>query len=329
MMNENLLNKSWVITGGTGSFGQVVARYILGNLNPIMVRIFSRGEVKQYDMAQAINDSRLRFLIGDVRDRDRLYRAIDGIDIVIHAAALKQIPTAEYNPIEAIRTNIDGATNIVDVALDMGVEKVLAMGSDKEVSPCNLYGATKMVAQKLFIQANVYAGARDIRFSCTRYGNVIGSRGSVIPLFQKQRERGEITVTDERMTRFWLTIERGVKFVIDCLGRMQGGEIFVPKLPSMSVVDMSDVLAPDAKKTIIGLRPGEKLHEVLIIEEESRHTWEFEDYFVIYPEYSFRKESKIQAGKELADNFRYASDNNTWWLTKDELKRMVESMDYV
>jgi len=326
IVNENLLSKIWLITGGSGSFGQSATKYILDNLSPIAVRVYSRGEVKQYEMAQKFHDDRLRFLIGDVRDKDRLYRAIDGVDFCLNAAALKQIPTAEYNPAETVKTNIIGSMNVIDACLNNGVERVIGISSDKAVAPCNLYGATKMVMEKLFIQANVYAGKKSTKFSCTRYGNVLGSRGSVIPLFQKQKETGEITITDERMTRFWLTVEQGVRFVINCLGRMHGGEIFVPKLPSMRLVDMADVIAPDAKKKFIGLRPGEKLHEVLIVEEESHHTWEFDDYFIVYPEFSFRRESKIQVGKALTENTRYASDNNTWWLTKEELREMIEGL---
>jgi UDP-N-acetylglucosamine 4,6-dehydratase (inverting) len=278
-------------------------------------------------MRQRFNDDpRLRFFIGDVRDRDRLYRAMNGVDIVVHAAALKQVPACEYNPIEAIKTNINGAINIIDAALDNGVEKVIAISSDKAVQPVNLYGATKLVAEKLFIQGNAYTGGRGTMFSCTRYGNVFASRGSVIELFLEQRKNGFITITDERMTRFWITLEQGVRFVIDCIGRMQGEEIFAPKIPSMKVTDIADVICPGVERKIIGIRPGEKLHEILLTEEEATHTREFPEYFVVEPEQPFGGYTYLQSGRHLPDGFKYTSDSNSQWLTKERLKVMVEGI---
>jgi len=322
-----LTDKIILITGGTGSFGTALTRVLLDEYNPRAIRIYSRGELLQDEMARRFNDGRLRFLIGDVRDRDRLRRAMSGVDVVVHAAAIKQIPTAEYNPSEAVFTNINGAINVIDAALDTGVGKVMAIQTDKNCYPVNLYGATKLVAEKLFIQANVYTGARKQIFSCVRYGNVIGSRGSVIPLFLQQGASGKVTVTDEHMTRFWLTLEQGVRFVIDCLERMRGGEIFVPKIPSMKVVDIANAVAPEADVEIIGLRAGEKLHEMLISEEESAHTLEFDDYFVITPEFAFwgdgYREQGDSSGGVPMERGRYGSDNNEWWLTKDELRGLL------
>lgn len=322
-----LQNKVILVTGGTGSFGQGFTEIALQEYNPKAIRIFSRGELLQEEMCRRFDgDERLRFFIGDVRDRERVYRAMNGVDIVVHAAALKQVPTCEYNPVEAVRTNVDGATNVIDAAIDNGVEKVMDVSTDKAVHPVNLYGATKLVAEKLFIQANAYAGGRRTAFGCVRYGNVVASRGSIIPLFFEQKKSGRVTITDERMARFWITLEQGVRFVIDCLGKMQGGEIFVPKLPSMKVTDVADVIAPEADREIIGIRPGEKLHEILLTEEEASHSSEFEDCFIIEPEHPFWKRDglKFKGGKPLAEEFRYASDNNSWWLTKDDLRKIIE-----
>lgn len=317
-----------LLTGGTGSFGKKFTHTLLETHNPKAVRIFSRGEYLQYQMRQEFDDDlRLRFFIGDVRDRERVYRAMNGVDIVVHAAALKQVPTCEYNPIEAVRTNIDGSANVIDAAIDNGVERVMAISTDKAVQPVNLYGATKLVAEKLFVQANAYTGSRKTKFSVVRYGNVVGSRGSVVPLFLTQREKGRITLTDERMTRFWITLEQGVRFVIDCIGRMQGGEIFVPKIPSMRLLDLADVLAPGICKETIGIRPGEKLHECLITAEEARHAREYDGFYVIEPEHSFWKKDDGDSGKPLPDGFCYTSDSNGWWLTGEELKDMVEGLD--
>jgi UDP-N-acetylglucosamine 4,6-dehydratase/5-epimerase len=319
-------DKVILVTGGTGSFGNQFAETILNKYDPGSVRIFSRGEKLQYDMRQKFNDKRLRFFIGDVRDRNRLSRAMTDVDIVVHAAALKQVPACEYNPIEAIRTNVDGAVNVIDAALDNNVKKVMAISTDKAVHPVNLYGATKMTAEKLFVQANSYAGKQDSKFSCVRYGNVIGSRGSVIPLFLKQKIQGVLTITHPDMTRFWLTLEQGVNFVINCTNKMKGGEIFIPKIPSMKIMDLAEAIAPDAKKKIIGIRPGEKIHEVLMTCDESRHSKEFDDNFVIEPEHSFWNENNLNGGKKVADGFTYSSDNNSEWLTQNELKKIIEKL---
>jgi UDP-N-acetylglucosamine 4,6-dehydratase (inverting) len=296
---------------------------LLEEWNPDSVRIYSRGELLQWEMQQKNQDERLRFLIGDVRDKDRLYRAMNDVDIVVHAAALKQVPTAEYNPIEAVKTNIDGAANVINASIDNGVERVMALSTDKAVHPVNLYGATKMVAEKLFVQGNAYAGGRKTRFACTRYGNVVGSRGSIIPLFLEQRKQGRVTITDERMTRFWLTLEQGARFVARCIETMKGGEIFVPKIPSMRITDLSRVIAPDCEVEIIGIRPGEKLHEVLLTEDEARHSKDMGDYFVIEPELRFWQKNDGHEGKPLPEGFRYSSENNTAWLDADELISMI------
>lgn len=317
--------KTILITGGSGSFGRKFVEVVLREHNPKSMRIYSRGELKQLEMRMQFNDERLRFLIGDVRDRDRLYRAMNDVDIVVHAAALKQVPACEYNPIEAIRTNIDGAINVIDAAIDNSVEKVMALSTDKAVHPVNLYGATKMVAEKLFIQANAYSGSRKI-FSCVRYGNVVGSRGSVIPIFREQMKTGIITITDERMTRFWITLDAGVRFVIDCIERMKGGEIFVPKIPSMKITDLAQAIAPNAKWEIIGIRPGEKLHEILITEDEARHTKEFDGYYIIEPEHPFWKKENTNGGRSLPEGFRYTSDRNSEWLTPDEIREIIKNL---
>src|SRR5689334_7978381 len=266
-----------LVTGGTGSFGQQFARVLLRDHHPQKLIIFSRDELKQHEMrVNGFDHPSLRFFLGDVRDVYRLRRAMQGVDIVVHAAALKQVPAAEYNPSEAVMTNIMGGRNVVDAALDCGVKKVLALSTDKAVNPVNLYGATKLVAEKLFVQANAYSGTGPTRFACVRYGNVIGSRGSVIPLFLEQRKTGRVSVTDARMTRFWITLEQGVQFVIRCIEQMRGGEVFVPKLPSMHLADMIKVIAPEAEIDVIGIRPGEKLHEALVSEDEARTTREFD-----------------------------------------------------
>jgi len=323
-----LSGKVILITGGTGSFGKRFTEIVLREHNPKMVRIFSRGEFLQLQMRQQFNNNpRLRFFIGDVRDRDRLYRAMNGVDIVVHATALKQIPTCEYNPVEAVKTNIDGAINVIDAAIDNKVKKVVAISTDKAVYPVSLYGATKLVAEKLFVQGNTYTGGCRTMFSVVRYGNVVGSRGSVVPLFLEQRKMGKITITDERMTRFWITLDQGVRFVIDCIERMKGGEIFVPKIPSMRIVDLAQVIAPEAEREVIGIRPGEKIHECLITEEEARHTREFDSYFVIEPEHSFWSKDNLNGGRSLSEGFKYTSDTNTWWLTKEQLKQIIEEPD--
>lgn len=322
-----LENKVILLTGGTGSFGQKFVEIALKEHNPKVIRVYSRGEFLQHQMRQRFNDdARLRFFIGDVRDRERLHRAMNGVDIVVHAAALKQVPACEYNPIEAVKTNVNGAINVIDTALDNGVQKVIAISSDKAVHPVNLYGATKLVAEKLFIQGNSYTGGRGTKFSCTRYGNVVASRGSVIELFLEQKQNGFITITDNRMTRFWITLEQGVNFVIRCIGQMQGGEIFVPKIPSMRISDVADVVSPEIERRIIGIRPGEKIHEILLTEEEASHTREFDDYFIIEPEEPFVSYVNLKQGKRLPDNFRYSSDSNSQWLTGEQLEKMIGNM---
>jgi UDP-N-acetylglucosamine 4,6-dehydratase len=323
----NLQDKVVLVTGGTGSFGQKFTEMVLREHNPKAIRIFSRGELLQHEMRLKFNDDpRLRFFIGDVRDRERLYRAMNGVDIVVHAAALKQVPTAEYNPIEAVRTNIDGAINLIDAAIDNGVAKIIAISTDKAVHPVNLYGATKLVMERLLIQANVYTGGRGSRFSCVRYGNVVGSRGSVVPLFLEQRKNGLVTITDDKMTRFWITLEQGVRFVINCVERMQGGEVFVPKIPSMRITELADAIAPGAKRKVTGIRPGEKVDEILLTEEEARHAREFDGYFVIEPEHPFWSRDSLQGGKVLPEGFRYTSDNNDRWLSQDELNDVVKGL---
>ena len=321
-----LNNKTILITGGTGSFGNQCVETLLRLGPPRKLIIFSRDELKQQEMRQRYPDQCLRFFIGDVRDRERLQRAMKEVDLVIHAAALKQVPACEYNPFEAVKTNILGAVNVIDAAIDCGVDRVVALSTDKAVSPVNLYGATKLCAEKLFVQSNAYSGQEGTKFSCVRYGNVVASRGSVIPLFVEQRSTGVITITDERMTRFWITLTHGVDFVLNCFQTMHGGEIFVPKIPSMSVVDLAAAVAPDCKTKFAGIRPGEKIHEQLISPEESRLTLEFEDMFVIQPAQMWWDEANWGVGKPLPDGFSYTSDNNTQQLTIDDLRGIVADL---
>ena len=318
-------NKKVLVTGGTGSFGKKFVDVMLKEYHPARVIIYSRDELKQHEMRMSGYDHPdLRYFIGDVRDLPRLRRAFNGVDIVVHAAALKQVPACEYNPMEAIKTNILGSSNVVDAALDAGVKKVLALSTDKAVNPVNLYGATKLAAEKLMVQSNAYAGGMTTRFSCVRYGNVVGSRGSVVPLFIKQRETGVVTLTDERMTRFWISLDQGVQFVIRCIEEMQGGEVFVPKIPSMKMVDLAAVIAPAAEIKIIGIRPGEKLHEVLISEDEARTTVELADMYVVQPAAAlWFGHSWSEQGKALPDGYHYASDNNPEWLTVKEIQEMI------
>jgi UDP-N-acetylglucosamine 4,6-dehydratase len=318
-------NKTILVTGGTGSFGKKFTKILLAEKNPQKVIIFSRDELKQHEMrVTGYNDPRLRYFIGDVRDRDRLLRAMHGVDIVVHAAALKQVPACEYNPMEAIKTNIQGTSNVAEAALDAGVSKVLALSTDKAVSPANLYGGTKLVAEKLIVQSNNYAAGRATRYSCVRYGNVVGSRGSVVPLFLKLRASGKITITDERMTRFWLSLEQGVQFVINCIEQMEGGEVFVPKIPSTTVVDLAKAIAPDAEIEIIGIRPGEKLHEDLLSVDEARHSVELDTMFVVQPvEASWFGYSWQDKGKSLPEGFSYTSDNNSEWLDLEGMKEFI------
>jgi UDP-N-acetylglucosamine 4,6-dehydratase len=318
---------SVLVTGGTGSFGRKFVERLL-RYRPRRLVVFSRDELKQHEMARVfpdVGDSPLRYFIGDVRDADRLRRAFHGIDIVIHAAALKQVPACEYNPIEAVNTNILGARNIIDAAIDQGVKRVLALSTDKAVSPVNMYGATKLVAEKLFVQGNSYAAHGNTRFACVRYGNVVGSRGSVIPLFKEQRASKKLTVTDPRMTRFWITLEQGVDFVMRCTTEMQGGEVFVPRIPSMRVVDLARAIAPECEIAVTGIRPGEKLHELLISEDEARNTLEFDDMYLLQPLFPWWGEGPPRGGRPLPDGFRYSSDGNASWLTEAQLREMAES----
>lgn len=321
---SKLKNQTVLITGGTGSFGKKFVKRIL-DLEPLKVIIFSRDELKQYEMAQEFTDPRVRFFIGDVRDKDRLYRAFDGVDIVIHAAALKHVGACEYNPFEAVKTNIHGAQNIIEAAIDRGVKKVVALSTDKAASPINLYGATKLASDKLFVAGNSYAGDKETRFSVVRYGNVVGSRGSVVPFFKKLKEDGAtvIPVTDERMTRFWITLDQGVEFVIDSLERMKGGEIFIPKIPSMNILDLAKAIAPECATEIVGIRPGEKLHEAMITEDDARHTLEYADHFVIQPEFPWWSNEHMKGGTSLPEGFTYISNVNDNWLSVEDLRALV------
>lgn len=320
-----LTDKVVLVTGGTGSFGKKFIGKAL-TLGVKKVIVFSRDELKQYEMKQEFQDERIRFFIGDVRDKDRLYRAFDGVDIVIHAAAMKHVDACEYNPFEAVKTNIHGAQNIIEAAIDRGVEKVIALSTDKACSPVNLYGATKLASDKLFVAANAYVGEKKTRFAVVRYGNVVGSRGSVVPFFKKIKDTGKLPITDERMTRFWITLDQGVQFVLDNLERMYGGEIFVPKIPSMKVTDLAKAIGPECEIEVIGIRPGEKLHEAMIMEDDARHTLEFDDYYVIQPELAWFAKEELNGGKALSEGFAYTSDNNTEWLTIKQLKDLVEEM---
>ena len=318
-----------LITGGSGSFGRAFTEYALRNLNPRKVVIFSRDELKQFQMRQDYpveTYPHVRFFIGDVRDRDRLYRALEGIDLVVHTAALKQVPTAEYNPLEAIKTNILGAANLIDAAIDRNVKRVLALSTDKAANPANLYGATKLCSDKLFVAANTYSGFHRTLFSVVRYGNVVGSRGSVIPYFLAQRKTGTITITHPKMTRFLITLSQAVEFVLRCTEDMLGGEIFLPKIPSVHITDLARVVAPECKQRVIGIRPGEKLHEVMVPEDDAHLTLDFDNHFVIQPSHSFWNQKNYtdgRGGQLCPDGFRYGSDNNVQWLTDNEIQQLV------
>jgi len=313
-----------LLTGGTGSFGKHFCKVMLEKYNPQAICIYSRDELKQHEMRIEFNDDqRLRFFIGDVRDGDRLRRAMERVDMVVHAAALKQVPACEYNPFEAVKTNIHGAQNVIDAAIDSGVKKVIALSTDKAVNPVNLYGATKLCSDKLFIQGNAYAGGRKTRFACVRYGNVIGSRGSVIPVFLKQRETGEITITDERMTRFWITLDEAVELVLKGFRYMEGGEIFVPRIPSMRIMDLAKAIAPDCEVKHIGIREGEKLHEALTGEDEGRNAYKYKDMYVIMPNYSWWKRKNYVDAVKMPEGFVYISDQNDQWLGVEELRHVV------
>lgn len=323
-----LNGKSILITGGTGSFGRKCVEIILKRFTPEKLIIFSRDELKQFEMSQIFSEQKfpcLRYFLGDVRDIDRLRRAFDGVDYIIHAAALKQVPAAERNPFEVVKTNIIGAENVINAAIDREVKKIIALSTDKAANPVNLYGATKLCSDKLFIAGNSYSGLHGTRFAVVRYGNVIGSRGSVIPFFRKMRETGVIPITDPHMTRFWIALEQGVDFVLKCFELMEGGEIFVPKIPSMSIIDLAKTIAPECRQEIIGVRHGEKIHEVMITQDDARHTLEFENYYVIEPEFKWWVNDKqiANGGKPVRKGFTYASDTNDKWLTVEELRNMV------
>jgi UDP-N-acetylglucosamine 4,6-dehydratase len=325
----NWSDLSILITGGTGSFGKKFVAAAVQRLRPRRLIVFSRDELKQFEMQQRFPTAQypsLRYFIGDVRDRDRLYRAFDGVDVVIHAAALKQVPTAEYNPLETIKTNVMGAANVIDAAIDRNVKRVLALSTDKAACPINLYGATKLCSDKLFITGNHYSGQHQTRFAVVRYGNVLGSRGSVVPFFLKLRPTGRLPITDPRMTRFWITLEQGVGFVLDSLERMEGGELFVPKIPSMKVVDVATALAPECRLETIGIRPGEKLHELMISEDDARLTVEYDDHYAILPPHSgadLAAYARRRGGKPCAEGFRYSSDTNTRWLDRDAFLELL------
>ena len=325
MFNLFIDNKTVLVTGATGSFGQKFVQIVLEKFKPKKIIVFSRDELKQYKMQQKFGEfEKLRFFLGDVRDKERLYRAFAGVDIVIHAAALKQIPAAEYNPFEVVKTNIIGAQNVIEAAIDCGVKKVVALSTDKAANPINLYGATKLCSDKLFVAGNSYTGYGPTDFSVVRYGNVVGSRGSVIPLFMEQRENGKLPITDPNMTRFWITLEQGALFVINTLDIMTQGEVFVPKLPSIKVTDLAKAVAPECEHVITGIRPGEKLHEVMITEEEARRAFEYDNYYMIWPQFEWWKENTIEEGKTLPDGFVYSSDKNDWWLNSQEIKDLIQ-----
>ena len=317
---------SILVTGGTGSFGHTFIPMLLENYNPARVIVFSRDEMKQWEMAKRFKgDSRVRFFIGDVRDRDRMYRALDGVDYVVHAAATKIVPTAEYNPFECVKTNVIGAMNLIDACIDKGVKRVVALSTDKASSPINLYGATKLTSDKLFVAGNSYAGGHNTRFSVVRYGNVMGSRGSVIPFFVSIKYRGVLPITDERMTRFMISLEQGVELVWHAFKDMEGGEIYVKKISSMKVTDLARVVAPEARQEEVGIRPGEKLHEQMIGVEDAYYTYEYPEHYKILPAInSWDKDAnRIKDGKKVPEGFIYASDNNTEWMSSDELKAWI------
>lgn len=328
-----LNNKSILITGGTGSFGKAFTKYVLEHYDPKKIIIYSRDEFKQFVMQNEFKEyaSKLRFFIGDVRDRERLLRAFDGVDYVIHAAALKQVPACEYNPAEAIKTNIHGAQNVIDAALDKGIQKVVALSTDKAVNPVNLYGGTKLVSDKLFIAANAYAGGKDVCFSVVRYGNVAGSRGSVIPFFHNIIQGGgtELPITDYRMTRFWISLQQGVELVIKALAEAKGGETFISKIPSFKVTDLAEAMLPGCKKPEVGIREGEKLHEIMITTEDCMTTYEYDKHFIIYPQIVWdMKRRVVPTGKKVPDGFSYSSDQNTQWLSAEEIRELLETVQF-
>lgn len=327
-------DKNILITGGTGSFGKKYTKMLLEKYKPNKIIIYSRDELKQYEMAQEYNNPCMRYFIGDVRDTDRLKKAMKDVNLVIHAAALKHVPIAEYNPMECIKTNIYGAQNVIDAALENKVSKIIALSTDKAANPVNLYGATKLASDKLFVAANNLVGNQDTQFSVVRYGNVIGSRGSVVPYFQKliKEKSTFLPITDEKMTRFMITLEDGVNFVLKNFERMQGGEIFVPKIPSMKITDLANAIAPNLDKKVIGIRPGEKLHEIMCPADDSHLTYEFEDHFVISPTITFTKKRDYshnilgEIGRKVVQGFEYNSGNNKEWLEKEELLKLIEEI---
>ncbi|AYH02189.1 UDP-N-acetylglucosamine 4,6-dehydratase (inverting) [Pectobacterium parmentieri] len=322
-----LRDKTILVTGGTGSFGNTFVPMTLDKYNPKKIIIFSRDEMKQWDMAKKYNnDPRVRFFIGDVRDKDRLYRALDGVDYVVHAAATKIVPTAEYNPFECVKTNVTGAMNLIDACIDKGVKRVVALSTDKASSPINLYGATKLASDKLFVAGNAYSGEHGTKFSVVRYGNVMGSRGSVIPFFMSIKDKGVLPITDERMTRFMISLEQGVELVWHAFEDMIGGEIYVKKIPSMKLTDLASTVAPEARQDIIGIRPGEKLHEQMISAEDAYYTYEYKEHFKILPVINDWSESpeRIKDGKRVPEGFVYSSDNNTEWMNSADLQAWIE-----
>ncbi|MDD5618133.1 MAG: UDP-N-acetylglucosamine 4,6-dehydratase (inverting) [Candidatus Omnitrophica bacterium] len=323
-----LKNKTILITGGTGSFGKKFTKIVLDEFKPAKVIIYSRDELKQYDMQQefASYHKNIRFFIGDVRDKQRLVMALRGVDYVIHAAALKQVPLMEYNPAEAIKTNIIGAMNLIEACIETGVKKVIALSTDKACNPINLYGATKLCSDKLFIAGNSYSGKKGTRFSVVRYGNVVGSRGSVIPLFLKKKTKGVLPITDPKMTRFWITLDQGVRFVIKSLKIMKGGEIFVPKMPSMNILDLAKAIAPECKIEVVGIRPGEKIHEVIISEDDARNTRDLKDCYVIRPAFRWINEYSYAKGEKVKSGFKYCSNDNKDMLTVNKLKEMLKTI---
>lgn len=323
-----LNGKNILITGGTGSFGSALVNKLLEADEVSRIVVFSRDELKQFEMAEKLKSKKVRFFLGDVRDYPRLLRATDGVDVIVHAAAMKQIPASESNPMEAIKTNVLGAENIVNVALENGVQRVIALSTDKAANPANLYGATKLCSDKLMVAGNNLRGSRDIRFSVVRYGNVLGSRGSVIPFFLQQANSGFIPITDERMTRFWITLDEGVEFVLANLVRMHGGEIFVPKIPSFRVVDVAAVVAPGIPTKVIGIRPGEKLHEVMITEDDSLNTFEFDTYYAIVAATLSSRDS-YQEVQKVPEGFRYSSDNNEIWHTAESFRSVLQDQGLI
>jgi UDP-N-acetylglucosamine 4,6-dehydratase len=321
----DLSGKTILVTGGTGSFGNAFVRRITDQWPSAVIRVYSRDELKQSEMQANFGDRQLRWLIGDVRDRGRMTRAAQGADLIVHAAAMKQVPACEYNPFEAVRTNVLGAQHVVDAAIDARVPKVVNLSTDKAVNPVNLYGATKLSAEKIVVQGNAYAAQSETRLSCVRYGNVVGSRGSVVPLFQKQKDEGRLTITDERMTRFWITLDQAVDLVLYAVEHMVGGEIFIPKIPSMRVTDLADAMAPGVPREVIGIRPGEKLHELLLTSDESRHAIDADDVYVILPEHPWwTSHPKWIEGKPLADGFIYSSETNDRWLGASDLGALLQ-----